>query len=520
MPPNAIAAVPGPTAPPTLAAIIATIGPASEAPETVAKLIGAGVAIFRINFSHGTFDDHARRLAVIRDAARRLGVPIAVLGDLPGPKIRIGPMPEGGLTIETGQDVLIDPQCPLGMQSAAGAVTLSCRYARIAAEVQPGQRVLINDGALRLLALPAEPGDSPTGLRCRVTSGGLVTSGKGINLPDSELSVPAVTEQDIAFTRWALEHALDYLALSFVRTAAEVVSLRATIAALHAELKLDVLINPYPPIIAKIEKPQAVANIESIASAADALMVARGDLGVEMDIAEVPMVQKRIVAAAEAWGKPCIVATQMLESMISAPSPTRAEATDVANAVLDGADCVMLSGETAVGKYPVLTVETMRRIIHVTERSLPARAAPTPPAKVVETGYRTAAIAHGAWWVARDVKAKFVVVWSQAGGGARYLSQTGFAIPIIAYSSSPVSLQRMNLLKGVRPLFCPVPAADTDSLARWNERVEADLLSRGWIKPGEAIVLMAGRPLGTRAPSSTLAVCIVGDATTGFCGHC
>jgi pyruvate kinase len=237
-----------------------------------------------------------------------------------------------------------------------------------------------------------------------------------------------------------------------------------------------------------------------------------------MDLAAVPVAQKRLIERADAWGKPCIVATQMLETMITSATPTRAEASDVANAVLDGADAVMLSGETAVGRHPALVVETMRRIVATTEeRVAELSTAPTPPGKVLESRYRTAALAHGAWHVARDIGAKLVVVWSERGGGARYLSQTGFVIPIVAYSSDERQTRRMGLLKGVTALHARELAGG--SLAAWNERVEGDLLGRGWVERGDPIVLIAGRPLGESGATNTIAIHYIGNRATGFMRH-
>jgi pyruvate kinase len=247
-------------------------------------------------------------------------------------------------------------------------------------------------------------------------------------------------------------------------------------------------------------------------------MVARGDLGVEMDLAQVPVVQKRLVAKADEWGKPCIVATQMLESMIASPTPTRAEVSDVANAVLDGADAVMLSGETAVGKHPVLAVEMMRRTIAATEervRELPQQE--SPPARLLQSGYRTAALAHGAWHAARDIGARAVACWSQRGGTARYLSQNGFRVPILAYSSDKRETRRMVLCRGVSAVYAPEHVGGAGkSLAAWNRRVEDDLLARGWVKPGEPVVLLAGWPLGEHGSTSAMAVHYVGNPATGF----
>lgn len=506
---------------PTLASIVATIGPASDSPEMVAKLIDAGVAVFRINFSHGQFDDHRRRLEVIRTVSQQKGTCTAVLGDLPGPKIRIGAVPDPGITLEPGQDFLIDPACRTATPgSGSVTATLTCGFADIGRDVQPGHRVLINDGAIRAVAMDRAPGDPATALRCRVTTGGLVTSNKGVNLPQSDISIPALTERDWQCVEWAVRHGLDFLALSFVRTADEVRLLRQRLATMCSidGVAGNIAGGAGIPVIAKIEKPQAVANIDAIAKEADGLMVARGDLGVEMDIAMVPIVQKKIIAAANGYGKPCIVATQMLESMINAPSPTRAEASDVATAIIDGADAAMLSAESAAGHYPIHAVETMRRIIERAEewvRTQPSAA--SPPTDAVTARHSAAAVAHGVWYIARDIGAKLIVCWSQRGGTARYLSQTGFEIPIIAYSSSETATRRMVLLRGVVPLRADAPP--DSSLSAWNKAVDEDLLAREWLKPGDPIVLVAGRPLGVAKPASVVAVHYIGDTSTGFYRH-
>ncbi len=511
----------------SLVRVVATLGPASDAPEVIGRLIEAGVAVFRLNFSHGTREEHALRLERVRAAARDAGLPVAVLGDLPGPKIRIGHVPDvdegGGLRLEAGQDVLIDPAQGLAVPGATPV--LGCTHEGLVDDVHEGERVLINDGAIRMLAVGSEPSPAGQGraLRCRVIVGGALTSGKGLNLPDSDLSVQALGPRDLAWVDWAVGAGVDFLAMSFVRTPEEVDELKARLDGLCARDRVTGEGSPGSiPVVAKIEKPQGVMNMEGIVRAADAIMVARGDLGVEMDLAQVPVVQKQLIAAADAWGKPCIVATQMLESMIQAPAPTRAEASDVANAVFDGADAVMLSGETAVGRYPVLAVETMQRIIHAAEERIAERAPEaSPPRGIMATGYRTAALAHGAWHVARDIGARLVVCWSQEGGSARYLSQTGFRVPIIACSSSERQTRRMALLKGVRTLTMGVPDHDAceSPLAAWNRRVDDELVTRGWAEPGDPVVLLAGMPLGVRGATNTLAVHYVGNPVTGFRAH-
>jgi pyruvate kinase len=527
---------PAETTPAILATIVATIGPASESPEMVRRLIAAGVSVFRFNFSHGDFEAHERRLNTVRTAAAELNRTVACMGDLQGPKIRVGKVPEGvgsaspsgGGMIEVapGQDVVLKA----GIDAAAlrpgphgPEAVFPVTYQQLVKEVEPGQRVLINDGAIRMLAVEA---DAKRGeLRCRVTTGGWISSGKGINLPQSHISAPAITERDWECARWAVRHDLDYLALSFVRRAEEIVELRDRLSKLPvpSAAGLNVpeggpphLTGAWIPIVAKIEKPQAVANLDAIVAASDAIMVARGDLGVEMDIAQVPVVQKKIIATCASFGKPCIVATQMLESMIESTSPTRAEASDVANAVFDGADAVMLSGETAVGKNPALVVETMARIVAAAEERL--REQPQlehPPTRLVAAHQGTAALAHGACAIAMDLKAKVVACWSQNGGTARYLSQNRFNIPIIAYSSSSQATRRMALLRGVTPVLAQPPASGR--LADWNLSVEQYVESRSLANKGDAIVLLAGRPLGQAKATNTIAICRIGEAS-GYIG--
>lgn len=507
---------------PTLAKIVATIGPASDSPEMVSKLIQSGVAVFRLNFSHGALADHEKRVRTIRAAAKELNQPIAILGDLQGPKIRVGVL-EHPILLSAGQDVVFTTSKDQACNPSHECVCLPSGYPALAREVLPGQRVLINDGAIRLLCVERESGDDPGVLRCRVISGGLVSSKKGINLPDSDVQTSAITEQDWQHVEWAVAHGLDYLALSFVRTADEVLALKKALMGMCA---IDAVTGApvgsrreeqgaMIPVIAKIEKPQALKNLDAIVETADGIMVARGDLGVEMDLADVPIVQKRLIAKCDEWGKPCIVATQMLETMIDNVTPTRAETSDVANAILDGADAVMLSAETASGKHPAIVVDTMRRIIERAEKRLAEEAkTATPGAKLVQSRYRTAALAHGAWHVATDIGAKLVACWSQEGGTARYLSQTGLTIPIVAYSSDDRQVRRMALLRSVTPRYMLPPVSGT--LGEWNQMVERDLLDLGWIAPGDPIVLVAGKPLGVKGATSTLAVHYTGNRTTGY----
>lgn len=503
-----------------LSKIVATIGPASDSPEMVQRLIEAGVSVFRFNFSHGDFDAHLKRLNTVREVAAEMDRPIACLGDLQGPKIRVGKVNAPGVVLEPGQDVIFRKGQPVaGLErpdpNKPGTVVLPTVYEPLIDEVQPGQKVLINDGAIRMLAVERIPERGE--LLCRVVVGGLVTSNKGINLPQSELSAPAITEKDWECVSWAVEHALDYLALSFVRNAREVLDLKQRLAELCPTDRLIDLKHETAttPVIAKIEMPQALKNLDEIVQAADGIMVARGDLGVEMDIAQVPVAQKRIIRACATWGRPCIVATQMLETMIENVLPTRAEASDVANAIFDGTDAVMLSAETATGKHPVIVVETMRRIIAAAEERIAEEPPhPSAPVELIKSKYPTAALAHGAWQIAQDVGAKAIVCWSQNGGTARYLSQNDFRVPIVAYSSSVRSTRRMALLKGVTPLHRSPPKSGL--LAEWNAQVDADLIARGIANKGDTILLLAGKPLGEAKVTNTVAIHYVGDESRGF----
>jgi pyruvate kinase len=496
---------------------VATLGPASDAPETVRRLIEAGVGVFRLNFSHGDEAAHAARIATVRRVAKEVGQPVAILGDLQGPKIRVGSVAEGGVRLEAGQDVVFTTREGDGFDGA-GTSVLPSGWDGLAAEVQPGERVLVNDGAVRLLAVERRAGDSAGVLRCRVMVGGVVTSRKGINLPDSDVKASAITERDWRHVEFCVAHGVDFVALSFVRSAEEVVRLKTALAGMcAADRTVDGLgggSGALIPVIAKIEKPQAVRCIEKIVEAADGIMVARGDLGVEMDLADVPVVQKRLIRVCDEFGKPCIVATQMLESMITSATPTRAEVSDVANAVMDGADAVMLSAETATGAYPALAVETMRRVIESAEREMTlAQTGPSPARTLVASRYPTAALAHGAWHAARDVGAAAVVCWSQEGGTARYLSQTGLAIPVIAYSSDERQVRRMALLRGVTARKMDVPAEN--SVGAFVKAAEADLLRLGWVSAGDAVVVVAGVPLGVKRSTNSLVIHFVGTRDLG-----
>ena len=494
--PGQTAAAPPPSEPAMIRTkIVATMGPACAEVDTLLKLFAAGTTVCRLNFSHGNLDGHLKTLAVVREAAARFGQPIAILGDLGGPKIRLGQVADhdgtGGMPVSVGDRLTIqrDP-----MTATAGRA--SSTYAALTDEVQVGHRVLIEDGLIRFLCVERRANEIV--LDC--TAAGVLKSSKGINLPDTAVNVPSITEKDWACVDWAVEQRLDYLALSFVRSEADLKELRAYLSDKVSDIHL----------IAKIEKREAVDHIDGIIAAADGLMVARGDLGVEMDVAMVPIIQKDLVRRCQTAGKPVIVATQMLQSMIEASTPTRAEVSDVANAIFDGTDAVMLSGETSVGKFPVPTVHTMAHVAEVTEQYL-ATAPDTglqPP--VVKSTLAAGALARGALRIVQDVAAKVVVVWTQTGNTARIFSKHHFPVPIVAMSGDPRSLRRMALHYGV----VPVEMAPSPDLVDLIAKVDAYVRGHGMADAGDRIVVVAGWSPGSPGTMNGIVVHTVGQTWT------
>lgn len=500
--------------------IIATVGPACHDAPMVARLIEDGVRVFRINFSHGKATDFDQFLAAIREASRTTGIPVAALGDISGPKIRIGKVVNEGIDLKLGDTVrFVLPRGPFENYIArretdpTSPVTFTSTLPNVVTETQVGQRVLLDDGAVRLLVVERleagkSGGDAQNdfdALVCQVTAGGLITSGKGINLPDTTLSIPTLTEHDHRCAKWAIENRIDFLALSFVRRADDVVQLKSLLSSL---LKETASTERTPPVIAKIERPEALDELEAIIDASDGVMVARGDLGVEIDLARVPVIQKHIIRVARDHGRPVIVATQMLQSMIESPTPTRAEVSDVANAIFDGVDAVMLSGETAVGKYPAATVLFMARAIQQAEAAPEiASTRGTKPERAKTSRYRTAALALGVHAVVENLGAKRIVIWSQLGGGARYLSQTRPGMAIIAASSDEAALRRMSLFFGVVPVHMPIP----DDIPMFIRQMDTLLIERAWAQLGDRIVVVAGEPIGAPGVTNSVTIHRVGD---------
>ncbi|GIW95103.1 MAG: pyruvate kinase [Pirellulaceae bacterium] len=450
--------------------IIATVGPASSEPDVMRALVEAGVDVFRINMAHGDRDFHDRMVSQIRQISKQLKRPLAVLVDLAGPKIRLGELAVDPLRCDVGQELEI-----VRAESAASPNQLPCPIPEVVAELQPGQSIILADGTVLLEVTQR----TETVIRARVVSGGIVRSRQGMNLPHTRLSLSALTDEDRRDVQWAATREVDFLGMSFVRSAEDILQLRSL---------LDSLGSP-ALIVAKIEKREAMDALESIVSVADAVMVARGDLGVELDIAETPIAQKKIIAACRRYAKPVIVATQMLESMQHSRRPTRAEVSDIANAILDGADACMLSAETAVGDFPVEAVRMMNRVMAVTEQLLlntPAE----PPLPVELTGVHpiTSALTYAAGRVAEQIDAALVVIATRSGNTARVKSKQRDLVPTIGVSDSPVALRRMCLYWGIFPLE-EAPVNDGPQLRTFIEQWGKTV---GLLRPGDRTVFVTG----------------------------
>jgi pyruvate kinase len=464
--------------------IVCTIGPASSSPEVIEQLIQAGMDVARLNFSHGTREDHARVIARIREVSSRLRTPVAILQDLQGLKIRLGTFQGGRATLKSGEEFLITTRKVEGTASQA-----STSYDHLSRDVKSGDRVLIADGIIELQVLGADE----TTVRCRVVVGGEVSDHKGINLPGVTISASSLTTKDQADLRFGIQQGVDYVAVSFVRGSADIQEVKALVSGTGANT----------PVIAKLEKPEAVQHLEDILRASDGVMVARGDLGVEMPLEEVPLVQKEVIRRARDHAIPVITATQMLESMIEHPRPTRAEASDVANAIFDGTDAVMLSAETAVGKYPVETVRIMSRIVTQADQ------APRPPAAERATDRALTfpdVISEAACRAARELRARVIVAFTQSGSTARLLAKYRPEVPILAFSPSEQIRQRLCLCWGVVPKTIR-PTQHTDELV---EEIEVVLLEEKAVHPKDALVIVAGVPMWVRGTTNLIKLQRVG----------
>jgi pyruvate kinase len=459
--------------------IVCTLGPASSSEETVQGLMEAGLNVARLNFSHGTHEQHAEMVAMLRHLSQTMQLPIAIIGDLQGPRIRVGDL-TSPRTVVQGEDVVLVPE---GQETGA---EIPITYDLLATDVHVGDRILIDDGLIELIAMEVVPPK----VRARVLHPGEINAHKGLNLPGVQVSAPAITEKDAADIRFAIDQSLDYLALSFVRRARDIDELRAMVP---RELL----------IIAKIEKDVALANIESILQTADSVMVARGDLGVELPFEEVPGAQKRIISLANRMGRPVITATQMLESMVEHPRPTRAEASDVANAILDGTDAVMLSAETAAGSYPRLAVEAMTRIIVQVEKNPPpktrSRAQPSTALDVVPTEVAIAAATTAA---VDMLGAPLVVVFTKSGFSARVVASHRPGVSILVLTDQARTYRQLALVWGVIPVLVP----HCNSYDEMMERAKQAVVERQLATPGDRIIVTAGVPFDMPGTTNLLKV--------------
>jgi pyruvate kinase len=464
------------------------MGPAVEAPEKVKELIAAGMDMARLNLSHGSYEEHQGRLDLVRDAAKKAGKAVAILVDLQGPKIRLARFENGPHDLARGDIFTITTDDIPGTKERVGTT-----YKGLPGDCKAGDRILIDDGKVTVEVIEVKGNDVIT----KCIEPGAVSNNKGINLPGVAVSVPAMSEKDADDLRWGLRAGADFIALSFVRNAADIKDVHA----IMDEVGIRV------PVIAKIEKPQAVENLVEIVEAFDGIMVARGDLGVELPIEDVPMVQKRCVELARDAAKPVIVATQMLDSMITNSRPTRAEATDCANAVLDGADALMLSGETSVGEFAIEAVQTMARIIVKTEQDGLDRIRPLTHAPRTKGGAVTKAAAE----VGGIVGAKFLVTFTHSGDSARRISRLRSAIPILAITPEIGTYNRLALTWGVEPLVTPM-VKHTDEMVLQADKM---LIDGKRAEIGEPVIIVAGSPPGIPGSTNAMRVHTVGDAVNG-----
>ncbi|HHV94156.1 MAG TPA: pyruvate kinase [Firmicutes bacterium] len=456
--------------------IVCTIGPASDSPEVIGKLIDAGMNVARINFSHGTREEHLARLKTLRRVAEEKGAVLGIMQDIQGPKIRIGDLP-GKVMLEVGQTFIITTEECVGSRDR-----VSVNYPKLPQDVRPGNVIYLDDGLLKLEVTEVKSND----VYCQVAIGGELSSRKGVTLPGVSVDLPAVTEADIEDIKFGVKHGVDMVAASFVRTAEGVETVREAIRSAGADI----------PVIAKIENHEGVENIDEIIEAADGIMVARGDMGVEMRPEDVPFIQKMIISKCNEAGKPVITATQMLDSMIRNARPTRAEVTDVASAILDGTDAVMLSGETAVGKYPVLAVETMSRIAERAEQSLD-REKFASMRNVEERLSIAEAISYATWHTCRAVNAAAIICATQSGSTARMVSRYRPDAPILAMTPHEQVVRQLALVWGVYPVLVP-PTSDIDGMI--DVSIKAALRS-GLVSKGDIVTISAG--VLTDKPGST-----------------
>lgn len=476
--------------------IVATLGPNSAKPDLIQGLLNNGADVIRLNFSHGAHEDHARAVQMVRAAAQKLGRHIGIFQDLQGPKIRLGQLASESLEITTGEILVLTTDDVIG-GVYDGVKKVAIDHRTLHEEVQPGHRILIDDGLIELTVERCEGHE----IISRTVNGGLLKPRKGVNLPNIKLKISAITEKDRNDLRFAYEHELDYVALSFVRDAEDIREL------------IDFMLSSFGrkiPIIAKIEKPEAFQHIEAIIAVADVIMVARGDLGVETSPQEVPLMQKAIIRHCNRVGKPVITATQMLESMISNPRPTRAEANDVANAILDGTDAVMLSGETAIGRYPLEAVRMMQAIAYSVEASDIFKASTKQNtlsrAQTRATDRVNISIENAVYYttvnLATQVQARYIVGYTNSGNSILGLTKFRPLAPLLAFSAKPAVLRKLALVWGVEPL----QLGGMNSVDELLESATEFLANKGMVEPGEIVVFTAGVPVGVSGGTNMIKV--------------
>lgn len=459
--------------------IVVTIGPASDSPEMIRKILLAGMNVARLNFSHGNYGDHAERINRLRDASQELDLPLMLLQDLQGPKIRVGDLPAAGIMLNEGDSLTLVPIADYTGQPH----TVGIDYPYVAEEAAPGTQVLLDDG---LLELRVEKIDGHA-VQCTVIEGGILKSRKGVNLPTLNLRLPSMTEKDRRDLDFGIEQGVDLISLSFVRKPEDIQTLKALLQEKGANI----------PVLAKLEKPQAIANLEAIVDECDAIMVARGDLGVEMSPEKVPLIQKQIIHLCNQKGIPVITATQMLDSMIHNPRPTRAEASDVANAIMDGTDAVMLSGESAIGDYPVEAVKMLARI--ATEVEPAVKFVNYPPNRTGDAD----AISEALHAIDNTIDLQCIVALTETGYTANLASEERPKAPIVAYTPHIQIYRRLSLNWGVRPVLMHFPNQPLEELL---PKIEADLIQRNFVTPSDKILLMGGLPIGTAGSTNFLKI--------------
>ncbi|MDE3009791.1 MAG: pyruvate kinase [Pseudomonadota bacterium] len=464
--------------------IVATLGPASSDPEVLERMIRAGVDVFRLNFSHGSEADHIGRAELVRSVAARINRTVGILADLQGPKIRVGKFQDGRVTLNTGDTFLLDAECQLGNQERVGL-----DYPELPNDVKPGDTLLLDDGKIELTVVRVD------GLvvNTRVVQGGVLSNNKGINRRGGGLTAPALTAKDYEDIRTAAKMQADFLAVSFPRSGEDIREARTLMRAAGGNAQ----------IMAKIERAEAIEMLEDIIDASDSIMVARGDLAVEVGDAAVPAMQKRMIRAARRKHKAVVTATQMMESMISSPVPTRAEVSDVANAVIDGTDAVMLSAESAVGKFPVETVSAMARVCLEAEKEVLAHAPAQEPGYDRQINQVELAISHAVVFTARHLGVKAIAALTQSGTTARFMSAMDLPVPIYAMSPSAETQRKVTLFKGVYPVAFEHATRDAEEVMA---QAEDCLKKEGAVVPGDLIILTIGEPIGKPGGTNTMKI--------------